>query len=803
MNNMQKPEGGRTLPLRVTGVVFWGLVVMGLVLAFFMLDDLRDRIQLQQRAAVDRFMAGLYEAWLEHPPRRADDLAPLVERLARSSGQVRGIRLRIGDEEHRFGQPGAPGTQPFRRPLVLPAGPEGASASITLYLPSVEEGIATARRRLLAGMVGLFLVFGIVLQWVLGRMLSRPFQQMTRTARAISAGEEARRFDTARDDEFGYLACFINQALDQAREQKAELHKTLERAVASEQALQRQKDQAEVTLHSIGDAVITTDPEGRIEYMNPIAEALLGCRLDEICGTPVGKIMRLIDEDSGQPLTNPVDLCLAQGERIAEGRHKLLQRHDGEQVAIADSAAPIRDREGRLTGVVMVFHDVGQARQLARQLSFHASHDPLTGLYNRREFELQLQRLFEGARESGAAHAMCYIDLDQFKVVNDVCGHGAGDELLRQISALLQRQVREADVLARLGGDEFGVLLRHCSAEQAVRVAENMRTAVRGFRFLWEDRSFEIGASIGVVAINEHSRSMAELLSAADIACYAAKDAGRNRVHLYEPSDTELNQRRGEMNWVSEVRRALDEHRFCLLYQPIVSLCGDSGVREVHYEFLLRMLDPQGQEVPPMAFLPAAERYHMMPDIDRWVIQAVMRLLADSPRVPERGRLLINLSGTSLADPGFVDCLVQHLEQAVLPPSRFCFEITESSAISNLRLIGEAIRRLRGMGCRFTLDDFGSGLSAFGYFKEMEVDYIKIDGGLVRNMLESDIDAAMVRAINDIGHAVGVQTIAEFIETPAIQERLVMLGVDFGQGHAIARPRPADELLGSPQLDLA
>ena len=796
----------RTLPVRVTGIVFWGMVVIGLLTVLVMLNGREDQILQRQQAVVDRFMSSLYQEFLEQPVDDIQPLGELAERLRGRSGLIEGLRVHVGERELMYGRMPDAGVR-YTRPIWLSGvgGHLKTQANITLFLPSVELQVRESRKQLLLGMGGLFLLFGLILQRILDLVLSRPFKKMTNTAQAFLAGDEQTRFDETRNDEFGYLGRFINEALDYSLKQKQEVHQALTRAVASEQALQAEKDQAEVTLHSIGDAVITVDRTGRIEYMNPIAEDLLGCPLGEIRGTPLGKVMRLIDEDSGALLTNPVDLCLDSGERIAEGNHKLLQRHDGEQIAIADSAAPIRSRQGELTGVVMVFHDVGPARKLARQLCFQAHHDPLTGLYNRREFESQLERLLESAQGDDLQHAMCYIDLDQFKVVNDVCGHGAGDELLRQLSALLQRQVREADVLARLGGDEFGVLLTHCSADQAVRIAENIRSAVRDFRFLFGERSFEIGASIGVVAITAQSRSVSELMSASDIACYAAKDSGRDRVHLFEHSDAELSERRGEMNWVSEIHSALDEQRFYLLYQPIVALSGDSSGRPAHYEFLLRMRGKDGSEVLPMAFLPAAERYHLMARIDSWVVDAVMTLLSESVRLPGQGGILINLSGTSLADPGFVDFLERRVLSAAIPASQVCFEITESSAISNLRTIAGAIKRLRALGCSFALDDFGSGLSAFGYLKQLEIDYIKIDGSIVRNMMVNELDASMVRAINDIGHAVGVRTIAEFIETPEVRECLVDLGVDFGQGHCIAVPRPVEELFATrqPRLDLA
>jgi diguanylate cyclase (GGDEF)-like protein/PAS domain S-box-containing protein len=786
------------LPLRVTGIVFWGLVVVGLLVVLTMLSGREVQIGQQQQAVADRFVVTFYEELTRRRIRDADQLSTLISQLAEGfSGEIKSVWLTADGLNVRYGEDVPDGVS-YMRPLWLGGEADGSfrNAVVVLQMPSVERQLGTERKKLLLGMGMLFVLFGLILQRVLNVLLTRPFQQMVDAARAFSDGDDKVRFDEQRNDEFGYLGGFINRALEYSTDQKKSLHTALERARHSERALQEEKEKLVVTLHSIGDAVITTDERGYVEYMNPVAEELLGWRLAEIYDTPLTKVMRLIDEDSGRPLLNPVDLCLESGEKVIEEGHKTLIRHDGRKVAIADSAAPIRDHGGKLRGVILVFHDVGQARKLARQLSFQASHDPLTGLFNRREFEAQLGRLLDGAQVQHQQHGLCYIDLDQFKVVNDVCGHGAGDELLRQLAGLLQSQVREADILARLGGDEFGVLLTHCSVDQAVRVAENIRSAVQDFRFLYEDRSFEIGASIGVVPISRDSRSTSELLSAADIACYAAKDSGRNRVHLYKHSDEEVAERRGEMNWVSVIRDTLNQDRFYLVYQPIVPLVGNHSSEPSHYELLLRMRDPLGNEVLPMAFLPAAERYNLIVDIDTWVIGNTMRLLNDGDRVvPAKGIFLINLSGQSLCSPQFVDYLESQLKASQLPCERFCFEVAETSAISNLRPLGEVFSRLRAMGCRFALDDFGSGLSSFGYLKNLKIDYIKIDGGFVRDMINDDMDAAMVQAINQIAHVMGVQTIAEFIETRDIFEQLCRLGVDYGQGHNIATPRPIEELI--------
>jgi diguanylate cyclase (GGDEF)-like protein/PAS domain S-box-containing protein len=563
----------------------------------------------------------------------------------------------------------------------------------------------------------------------------------------------------------------------------------VEREMA-EEALAQEKERAQVTLASIGDGVIRTDAEGIVDYLNPFAERLTGWSAAEACGQPVARVFQVLDESTGRPVPNPADRCLLEGSLAELPGYSLLVRRDGREFAIRDSAAPIHDRHGRITGSVLVFKDVTQLRGMEREMIYLARHDPLTGLINRREFEKRLQHCLDSAREERRGHALFYLDLDEFKVVNDTCGHLAGDEMLKQVTALLKSRLRKSDTLARLGGDEFGVLLEDTSLDEARKIGEGLQTAVRRYRFGWQERIFEIGVSIGLVPITLDSLDMAQVLSAADAACYVAKEGGRNRMHEYQPDDSAVAERYGEMQWIHRIHKAFAEHRFFLYRQSIEPL-RLAPEEPPLFEIFIRMLDEEGRIASPGAFIPAAERYHLIASIDRWVVHAAFVSLAC--RALSHGDetcFAINLSGQSVGDEHFLDYVLEEIELTGVEPSRVCFEITETAAVGNLVQAMRFIDVLKDLGCRFVLDDFGSGLSSFAYLKNLQVDFLKIDGAFVRDMIGSPVQRALVESIHQIGQVMGIRTIAESVENHATLEALREIGVDYVQGFGIALPEP-------------
>ncbi len=571
--------------------------------------------------------------------------------------------------------------------------------------------------------------------------------------------------------------------------------------VRAEQRLRESEERFRGFAEMSADFFWETDAEHRYTHLYGRHEAFFGSGAEEVVGSS-----RL---DVILPCLDPA-AATRHAHQIAERRpfqdlECRVPAPDGRGRTYRTSGRPRYDAHGHFVGYQGTARDVTAERRLSDRLAHQATHDSLTGLRNRRAFETELAQAIEAARRERREHSLCYLDLDQFKLVNDTCGHAAGDELLRQLGAVLARELRTHDIFARLGGDEFGVLLENCPLARARGVAEKLRRAVEAFRFSWDGKIFAVGVSIGVVPLGDATDDVAQALRAADSACYVAKDNGRNRVHVDDGEDAQVSRRNSEMEWVSAVARAIDDDRLELWYQPIAAVASVAPVAgpDLHFELLLRLRGEDGTRVSPGVFLPPAERYGMASRVDRWVLARALAWFREHPRLAARVSLCsINLSGQSLSDDAFLDYACEALAGAGLPASRVCFEITETAAIQNLAAATRFIDTVKARGCRFALDDFGSGLSSFAYLKTLDVDFVKIDGMFVKDVDSDPVDLAMVRSINEIGHVMGKRTIAEFVENEAILKRIEGIGVDFAQGYGIGRPAPLDSLAGSPADDV-
>jgi diguanylate cyclase (GGDEF)-like protein/PAS domain S-box-containing protein len=584
------------------------------------------------------------------------------------------------------------------------------------------------------------------------------------------------------------------------------LDRYLDELKQSKQDLFQSKELAEITLYSIGDAVITTNAKGEIEKINPIAEQLTGWQIDEARGRPLIEVFQIVNEQTREPAVNPVETVLSEGQITELSNYTILIHRDGREFAIDDSAAPIRTKEGEIVGTVLVFRDVTSDRLMENLLSWEASHDALTNLVNRREFERCLKQALAIAKTQDKQHVIGYLDLDRFKVVNDTCGHVAGDELLCQIATLMQAKLRKADTIARLGGDEFGIILYECPMEKGRNIIEELSKSIQEFGFIWEDKIFRVGVSIGLVTITANNQNVDSIMEAVDAACYAAKESGWNNIRVYESDDNELVEHRQQRQWLSQINLALTENRFRLYYQSIVSLnSGHPIIDSVHtnsvqkhYEILLRMIDENGKVVSPMAFIPTAERYKLMPAIDRWVISTLFTMLDNHFQQTNIDALntqadclphyAVNLSGASINETEFIEFLREQFITHRIPPQIICFEITETVAIANLSKATELMREFKSMGCQFALDDFGSGMSSFTYLKNLPVDYLKIDGSFVKDIVNDSVAEAIVGSINSIAQEMGLQTIAEFVASEAILSKIKILGVNYAQGYCIDKP---------------
>ncbi|MAZ86998.1 MAG: response regulator receiver protein [Cellvibrionaceae bacterium] len=555
--------------------------------------------------------------------------------------------------------------------------------------------------------------------------------------------------------------------------------------------LLRQSSLMHLTLCSIADAVISVDRAGMVKTLNPMARELLQLNGGDGIGSPIEQLFVIADPNNQRLISSPVKDVLEQGKTALPAIEALLYAVGRKPTLINVQVVPCRDSLNQVDGCLLVFRDTSQAGRENHRLNWQARHDALTALPNRQSFETEISQAVSAAKARQATFGLLYIDIYQFKVINDSCGHGGGDELLRQLSELMSSKLRNQDLLARLGSDEFAVLLRNCTLAGAQRVADILLSAVQAFQFQWNLRDIKVGISIGVLVIDHDAESEGQILATANAACCAAKELGRNRIHLYN-KDREVEQRRNEINWVVQINDALTENRLCLYEQTIAALSVDASAQGVeHSEILLRMKDPDGLLIGPAEFIPAAERFGLMDDVDRWVINAVIEhMCRRKDNALEEKIYSVNLSGVSLGDPSLADFVIERIERTGIDASLLHFEITETAAIRHLDSAVEFMQRLKVLGSCFYLDDFGSGLSSFGYLKDLPVDYLKIDGSFVRTMLDDSNSLAMVSTINHLAHSMGLKTVAEYVESDELKEKLADVGVDFIQGFGVARPKP-------------
>jgi len=545
-----------------------------------------------------------------------------------------------------------------------------------------------------------------------------------------------------------------------------------------------------LALNSLAEAIIATDAQGLITYMNPAAERLSGSIAQQAAGKPLEEVVGLVDETDRRLLADPVKQALTSGAPVNLSRRALLvSRANSVERSIELSASPIRNDASELVGAVVLLHDVTELRGLARQMSYQATHDALTGLVNRREFERRLEEAIESGHRGDGQHVLCYLDLDRFKVVNDTSGHLAGDSMLREVAKVLRDAVRDSDTVGRLGGDEFGMLLMGCPLEKARQIADDVCRAVSDYRFVWKDKIFNIGVSIGLVEISRESGALEELLAAADSACYVAKKQGSGRVVVYSARDEALARHTGEIQWLQRLQNALKENRFQLYHQPIVPAYGHNGGGPA-MEVLVRLQDEAGHEIPPSEFVKAAERYRLMGLVDRWVVQTTLAALGRGAiPVPSTRSVAINISGQTLSDVQFLEFVVECLDSTGVNPAQVCFEITESAVVANLDHARRFVGVLHGMGCQFALDDFGSGVGSFSNLKNLPMDYLKIDGSFMRNLDRDSVNQAMVTAMIKLARTLNFKVIAEQIEDVATLDTARRMGVDFVQGFAVGRPQ--------------
>ena len=553
-----------------------------------------------------------------------------------------------------------------------------------------------------------------------------------------------------------------------------------------------QKPRAMATLDAMGESVMTVDAEGHIDYINHSAELLLGQQVNQVLGKTFAEVASLVDENDRRPLGDPVQRALSSGGRVPAARRAVLVPANGTSERFVEITVTPLQLDGKdSSGLVLVLHDTSELRGLTRQMTYQASHDPLTGLVNRREFEHRLQEALDSALTGDTGHALCYLDLDHFKVVNDTCGHTAGDNMLREIASLIKDTVRDSDTVGRIGGDEFALLLVGCPLEKARQIADNVVRSINDYRFVWRDKIFNVGVSIGLVEIGRDSGTIEDIINSADSACYVAKKQGGLHVHVYSAREEANARQSGEIHWLLKLQGALRDNKFELYYQPIVHARA-GGMSGPALEVFVRLAGENGQPAsPPAEFIRAAERYRLMPHVDRWVVQAVLAALGRGGlKLPPGRSVAINVAGQTLGDAEFLEFVVDCFDHTGANPGDICFEVTEASVVANLEHAQRFIGVLHGMGCEFALDNFGRGLSSFSTLKTLPMDYLKIDGSFIKNLAGDAVNQAMVAAMIELSRSLNFRVVAEHVEDQWALDTVTGMGIDFVQGFLVGRPQP-------------
>jgi len=735
-------------------------------------------------------------AWKRRQERAVNDFSRQIQYLVNEGGASG--RIALNAEPGALGRLGAAVNKLLEDLELRGAQLQDREQLFQRLVETVHDAVLVHRKVILFANARFLALLGMKAADVVGRPLTEfiapEYVELVdnNLRRRLSGDSAAERYEIELMDRQGQVTRVeLSSTVIDSSGEPALLLTALEMMPGAIPAVVSQKPRAMATLDAMGESVITVDAEGRIDYINHSAEALLGQQVIHVLGKTFPEVASLVDENDRRSLGDPVHKALTTTGQLIAGRRALLVPANGAERFVEISVTPLRSDGKEISGLVLVLHDTSELRGLTRQMTYQASHDALTGLVNRREFERRLQEATDSALTSDIGHALCYLDLDHFKVVNDTCGHTAGDNMLREIASLIKDTVRDSDTVGRIGGDEFALLLVGCPLEKARQIADNVVRSVNDFRFVWKDKIFSVGVSIGLVEIGRDSGTIEDIMNAADSACYVAKKHGGLHVHVYSAREEASARHSGEIHWLLKLQGALRDNKFELYFQPIVHARA-GGVSGPALEVFVRLASENGQPAaPPAEFIRAAERYRLMPHVDRWVVQAVFAALGRGGlKLPPGRSVAINIAGQKLGDNEFLEFVVDCFDHTGASPSDICFEVTESSVVANLDHAQRFIGVLHGMGCEFALDNFGSGLSSFSTLKTLPMDYLKIDGSFIRNLGGDSVNQAMVAAMIELSRSLNFRVVAEHVEDQWALDTVTGMGIDFVQGFVVGRPQP-------------